>query len=87
MIGLRRLRLSGELLLEFFRPGCHGAYEVPYGLPRDARVMGVTHDLSTSFIWVTIASSEFDGPPEGGAIPELPPIVAHRCAAEVKELR
>lgn len=75
MIGLRRLRISSNLLTSFFLGG-HPEYEVTEnGLPVDARVVGLSHDLATGFIDITLASASWEGPLDGGRIPELPAII------------
>jgi hypothetical protein len=75
VIGLRRLTISSQLLTGFFL-GSRPAYDVTAnGLPADARVVGVSHDLAKSLIELTLASASWDGPIECGAIPELPMIV------------
>jgi hypothetical protein len=46
-MGLRRFKFTGRLLLDLFRPGFHEGYRVYQYLPSDARVVDVTHDIST----------------------------------------
>lgn len=75
MIGLRRLRISSNLLVTFFLRE-HEAYRVTEnGLPDDARIVGVSHDLASGLIDLTLASASWDGPIDCGKIPELPPVI------------
>jgi hypothetical protein len=74
MIGLRRLRISSNLLVSFFLSE-HEIYRVTAnGLPDDARIVGVSHDLASGLIDLTLASASWDGPIDCAKIPELPPV-------------
>lgn len=75
MIGLRLLRISDELLVEMLASGTHPrGYEITEdGLPADARIVDMVRDPNTFEVKLKIASSEFDGPLEGGSIPTICP--------------
>lgn len=80
MIGIRKMRASSELMVSFLTTGKHPGYEiVENGLPSDARIIGLSHDVFTGLIEVILASASWDGPMDCAAIPELPPVRAERA--------
>lgn len=82
-IGFRRLRITGDLLVAFFTPGDHKAYEViENGLPSDARVVETLYDVTTGLLSITIASASFNGPDEGMHIQDLPPVLVTQRSSE-----
>lgn len=77
-VGLRRIMISHDLLRHMLGQGTHatGSYVIDNGIPGDGRIVSGEYDKETGLMTLTVASANWDGPPDGGVIQWITPSIS-----------
>ena len=80
------LVITAELLLDFFKPGKHDAYEcINNPLPEDSKIVAIFSPENRNEIWLRIESESFSDIVSGEFFPVMSPPVFKRIFKKTGE--